>query len=66
LKNKRPAAVLKTRAEPRRTQIQMTQATRVLSTPPANTSARHSRRSILGATAGAPAGLLGTTFCRDR
>jgi hypothetical protein len=33
----------------------MTQADRVLSTPPTNTSARHSRRSILGAIAGSAA-----------
>ena len=34
----------------------MAQATRVLSTPPTSTSARHSRRSILGAIAGSAAG----------
>jgi hypothetical protein len=42
----------------------MTQATRVLSTPPTNTSARHSRRSILGAIAGSAAaagGIAGLT-----
>jgi hypothetical protein len=33
----------------------MPQATRVYSTPPTNTSARHSRRSILGAIAGSAA-----------
>ena len=33
----------------------MTQATRVHSTPPTSTSARHSRRSILGAIAGSAA-----------
>jgi hypothetical protein len=39
----------------------MTQADRVFSTPPTNTSARHSRRSILGAIAGsaAAAGSIG-------
>ena len=33
----------------------MAKATRVHSTPPTNTSARHSRRSILGAIAGSAA-----------
>jgi hypothetical protein len=35
--------------------IPMAKATRVHSTPPTNTSARHSRRSILGAIAGSAA-----------
>ena len=42
----------------------MTRADRVLSTPPTNTSARHSRRSILGAIAGSAAaagGIAGLT-----
>jgi hypothetical protein len=42
----------------------MPQATRVYSTPPTNTSARHSRRSILGAIAGSAAaagGMAGLT-----
>jgi uncharacterized membrane protein len=39
----------------------MTQADSVHSTPPTNTSARHSRRSILGAIAGSAAAAGGIT-----
>jgi hypothetical protein len=39
----------------------MTQATRVYSTPPTDASARHSRRSILGAIAGSAAAAGGIT-----